>query len=116
MTYAAQRLLTRHSLAREFPRSMISEAFCERSCAAKRRVRAASGEPICRLATGGGWDGRDRARFRSVTCALFPSAARSQRWPAGGLVVYRGVDRRSLVEVLNEAGLLPQARYLVTSR
>ena len=25
LTYAAQRLLTRHSLAREFPRSMISE-------------------------------------------------------------------------------------------
>ena len=26
LTYAAQRLLTRHSLAREFPRSMISKA------------------------------------------------------------------------------------------
>ena len=59
LTYAAQRLLTRHSLAREFARSQISKASVrKRSRSLGRRVPAPSGGRFCGLAPCRRWHGR----------------------------------------------------------
>ena len=55
LTYAAQRLLARHSLAREFPRSMISKTPFLNASRRQRRIQAlqASGFTDWRLAVDG---------------------------------------------------------------
>ena len=51
LTYAAQRLLTRHSLAREFPRSQISTTpFANGSLPKERGLQAPSGRRVRGLA------------------------------------------------------------------
>ncbi len=58
LTYAAQRLLTRHSLAREFPRSMISKVpFANETPAANRSLQAPPGQRVLGLAACGGRHG-----------------------------------------------------------
>ena len=59
LTYASQRLLTRHSLAREFPRSQISKPpFANGSRSTGRSVRAPAGGRLRGLAARRGWHGR----------------------------------------------------------
>ncbi len=115
LTYAAQRLLTRRSLAREFPRSRISTAPFA-------KLRPFKSEPFERLRAGGfaGWrldvDGMV-ARPSSFSLAELRSfPARSQitqliceeGWSF--IAEWTGVP---LSHVLSAAGTLPQARYVV---
>jgi hypothetical protein len=62
LTYAAQRVLTTHSLAREFPRSMISKAPFANPTAPPsdtfKHLQAAPGRPVFRLAACSRWNGR----------------------------------------------------------
>jgi DMSO/TMAO reductase YedYZ molybdopterin-dependent catalytic subunit len=115
LTYAAQRLLTRHSLAREFPRSMISQAPFANELApfndAFKRHQA-SGFADWRLSIDG-----MVARPASLSLSdlrRFP--VRSQITEVvceeGWSYVAEWIGT-PLVEVLNTAGLLPQARYVV---
>ena len=95
LTYAAQRILTAHSLAREFPRSMISKvAFRQRDRASQRSLQAPSGQRLLRLAACGGRHGRPAsfafARRPEKLAIPQPDHRGSVR---GGVVLHRGVDR-----------------------
>ncbi len=115
LTYAAQRLLTRHSLAREFPRSMISKApFAN--------ATAPPNEAFKHLQAGG---------FSDWRLAVDGMVARPGSFSLADL---KGLARRSqitevaceegwsyiaewigtpLADVLNAVGPLPEARYVV---
>jgi len=115
LTYAAQRLLTRHSLAREFPRSMISKAPFANEIAPpgeEFKRQEARGFADWRLAVGGmvahplslsvadlrGM--QTRSQITEVTC--------EEGWSY--VAEWIGTP---LHEVLREAGVHPQARYIV---
>jgi DMSO/TMAO reductase YedYZ molybdopterin-dependent catalytic subunit len=115
LTYAAHRLLTTHSLAREFPRSMISKMPFANETAppddAFRRHQA-SGFSNWRLAVDG-----MVARPASLSLSdlkSFPvrsqitEVACEEGWSY--IAEWIGIP---LIEVLNATGLLPQARYIV---
>jgi len=115
LTYAAQRLLTTHSLAREFPRSMISKAPFANEIAPRsdefKRLQA-GGFADWRLSLGG-----MVARPASLSLSdlrRFP--VRSQITEVvceeGWSYIAEWIGT-PLAEVLNATGLLPQARYLV---
>ena len=115
LTYASQRLLTRHSLAREFPRSMISKAPFANG-------RPPKDEAYNRLRAGAFADWRVDvdglvARPSSFSLAeLRSSPSRSQithlvceeGWSF--IAEWTGVP---LSHVLRAVGTLPQARYVV---
>ena len=94
LTYAAQRILTAHSLAREFPRSMISKSPFANATPPPtdlfKRLQA-SGLPNWRLAVDG-----MVAQPASLSLADLKSFSSPQpdhrSGVRGGLVVYRGVD------------------------
>jgi DMSO/TMAO reductase YedYZ molybdopterin-dependent catalytic subunit len=115
LTYASQRMLTRHSLAREFPRSMISKA------------PFANGEPpkdeAFRLLQGKGFadwrldvDGmvEHPVSFSLAELKSYPSRSQithlacEEGWSF--IAEWTGVP---LSRVLDVAGILPQARYVV---
>jgi DMSO/TMAO reductase YedYZ molybdopterin-dependent catalytic subunit len=115
LTYAAQRLLTRHSLAREFPRGQIS------------KTPFPNGEPpedeeFKRLQAGGFADWRlavDGMVARPASFSLselrgFPAKSQitqlicEEGWSF--IAEWIGVP---LFEVLNAVGILPEARYVV---
>ncbi len=115
LTYAAQRLLTTHSLAREFPRSMISKtpfanetsppnaAFQRHQACGFTDWRLGVDGLITRPASLSLSDLRDlpfRSQITEVVC--------EEGWSY--IAEWIGTP---LVEVLNASGLLPQARYLV---
>jgi len=115
LTYAAQRLLTTHSLAREFPRSMISKTpFANEVSPVNDAFKG--------LQAGGFADWRlalDGMVARPATLSLsdlkgFPVSRQitevvcEEGWSY--IAEWIGTP---LVEVLNASGLLPQARYLV---
>jgi DMSO/TMAO reductase YedYZ molybdopterin-dependent catalytic subunit len=115
LTYAAQRLITTHSLAREFPRSMISKApFANAvpppSDALKRSqaggfsdwrlsVEGMVGHPLS-LSVADLRSMPVRAQITEVAC--------EEGWSY--IAEWIGTP---LIHVLNEAGILPQARYIV---
>lgn len=115
LTYASQRLLTRHSLAREFPRSQISKAPFANG-------KAPQDEAFKRLqATAfAGWrlavDGMvaHPASFSLAELKSYPSRSQithlacEEGWSFIGEWI--GVP---LVNLLNVVGILPQARYVV---
>jgi DMSO/TMAO reductase YedYZ molybdopterin-dependent catalytic subunit len=115
LTYAAQRLLTTHSLAREFPRNMISKAPFANEIPPLN-------DGFKRLQAGGFADWRlslDGMVARPASLSLsdlrgFPvrrqitEVACEEGWSY--IAEWIGTP---LVEVLNASGLLPQARYLV---
>ncbi len=115
LTYAAQRLLTTHSLAREFPRSMISKApFAN-------EVSPMNGA-YQRLQAGGFRDWRlsvDGMVARPASLSLSDLRRFPVRSQITEVVCEEGWSYIAewigtpLVEVLNAYGLLPQARYLV---
>ena len=115
LTYAAQRLLTTHSLAREFPRGMISKNPFANEIPPLN-------DGFKRLQAGGFADWRlslDGMVARPASLSLsdlrgFPvrsqitEVACEEGWSY--IAEWIGTP---LVEVLNASGLLPQARYLV---
>jgi DMSO/TMAO reductase YedYZ molybdopterin-dependent catalytic subunit len=115
LTYAAQRLLTRHSLAREFPRSMISKTpFANEVAPFKedfKRHQAADFQDW-RLAV----DGLVAHPMSFSVADLRSLAMRSQvtevACEEGWSYIAEWIGT-PLSLVLQEAGIQPQARYLV---
>jgi DMSO/TMAO reductase YedYZ molybdopterin-dependent catalytic subunit len=117
LTYASQRLLTRHSLAREFPRSSISPRPFQNELAPLT-------EDFKRLQTGGFADYRlsvdgmvaQPASFSIAELKSYPSRSHitqiacEEGWSY--IAEWIGVP---LFHVLNLVGILPQARYVVYS-
>jgi len=115
LTYAAQRLLTRHSLAREFPRSMISKTPFANEVAPPSKEflqHQAGGFADWRLAV----DGMVAQPTSFSVLDLKSLAMRSQitevACEEGWSYIAEWIGT-PLHEVLKEAGVLPQARYLV---
>jgi DMSO/TMAO reductase YedYZ molybdopterin-dependent catalytic subunit len=115
LTYAAQRILTRHSLAREFPRSEIS------------KTPFANGEPpkdeaFRRLQAGGFADWRLAVDGMIARPASF-SLAELKKYPASSQITHLACEEGwsyiaewtgvPLSHVLETVGVLPQARYVV---
>ena len=97
LTYASQRLLTRHSLAREFSRSQISKRPLANEIAppndAFKRLQA-GGFADWRLSVDGMVD--RPASFSLAQLKSYPSRSQITHWCVRrGLVVYRRVDRRA---------------------
>ena len=115
LTYAAQRLLTTHSLAREFPRSMISKTpFANELAPFKDAFKAhqANGFADWRLSVDG-----MVARPASLSLSDLKSfPVRSQITEVvceeGWSYVAEWIGT-PLHEVLRSCGILPQARYIV---
>ena len=115
LTYAAQRLLTRHSLAREFSRSQISSPPFANEL-------APLGDPFKRLQADGFKDWR-----LSVEGLVAQPASLSldevKRFPARRQITEIACEEgwsyvaewigTPLVDVLRAAGIMPQARYVV---
>ena len=115
LTYASQRMLTSHSLAREFPRSQISKA------------PFANGEPpqdeiFKRLQAGTFADWRLAVDGMVARPASF-SLAELKSYPSRSQITHLACEEGwsfiaewtgvPLAHVLNVAGILPQARYVV---
>jgi DMSO/TMAO reductase YedYZ molybdopterin-dependent catalytic subunit len=115
LTYAAQRLLTTHSLAREFPRGMISRTpFANEVSPLNDTFKGlqAGGFADWRLALDG-----MVARPASLSLADLKSFPISRQitevvCEEGWSYIAEWIGT-PLVEILNASGLLPQARYLV---
>jgi DMSO/TMAO reductase YedYZ molybdopterin-dependent catalytic subunit len=115
LTYAAQRLLTTHSLAREFPRSMISKAPFANEVAPPN-------ESFKRLQVNGFSDWRltvDGMVARPASLSLsdlkslpFRSQITEVACEEGWSYIAEWIGT-PLIEVMNAVGLLPQARYIV---
>lgn len=115
LTYAAQRLLTRHSMAREFPRSMISKTpFAN-------EIAPALGDDFRRLQTGGFNDWKltvDGMVAQPMTLSLSDLRSMPMHSQITEVVCEEGWSYVAewigtpLSEVLREAGPLPQARYV----
>ncbi len=115
LTYAAQRILTRHSLAREFPRSEISKTPFANGVAPKE-------EAFLRLQHGAfadwrlGVDGMVArpASFSLADLRSYPSRSQithlacEEGWSY--IAEWTGVP---LSHILHKVGILPQARYVV---
>jgi DMSO/TMAO reductase YedYZ molybdopterin-dependent catalytic subunit len=115
LTYAAQRLLTRHSLAREFSPSQISKAPFA-------KLRPFKNEAYDRLRAGGFVDWRldvdglvaRPSSFSLAELRSFPSRGQTTQLACeegwSFIAEWTGVP---LSHVLSAAGTLPQARYVV---
>jgi DMSO/TMAO reductase YedYZ molybdopterin-dependent catalytic subunit len=115
LTYAAQRLLTRHSLAREFPRSMISKTPFANEIAPLN-------DAFKRLQSGGFAEWRlavDGMVSRPMSLSLSDLRSLPVRSQITEVVCEEGWSYIAewigtpLLDVLNTAGVLPQARYVV---
>jgi DMSO/TMAO reductase YedYZ molybdopterin-dependent catalytic subunit len=115
LTYAAQRILTRHSLAREFPRSEISKAPFVNGEPPKDEV-------FRRLQAGGFADWRLAVDGMVTKPAAF-SLAELKSYPSSSQITHLACEEGwsyiaewsgvRLAHVLQRAGVLPQARYVV---
>jgi DMSO/TMAO reductase YedYZ molybdopterin-dependent catalytic subunit len=115
LTYAAQRLLTRHSQAREFPRSMISKTPFANEVAPPSREflrHQAAGFADWRLAVDGMVARPMTFSLADIKSLPFRSQITEVACEEGWSYIAEWIGT-PLVEVLNEAGVLPQARYLV---
>ena len=115
LTYAAQRLLTRHSMAREFPRSQISERPVPNQM-------APPSEAFNKLQAGGFADWRlavDGMVDRSSTFSLDQLKSYPSRTQVTQLACEEGWSYIAewvgvpLSHVLEVAGVQPQAKYVV---
>lgn len=115
LTYAAQRLITKRSLAREFPRSMISKEPFANTVAppndAYKRLQA-TGFSDWRLTV----DGMVSHPLSLALADLRSMAVRNQvtevACEEGWSYIAEWIGT-PLADVLHEAGILPQARYVV---
>ena len=115
LTYAAQRLMTRHSLAREFPRSMISEKpFANETSppndAFKRHQ--ASGFLDWKLSIDGMVAHPTSFSLADLRSLPLRSQITEVVCEEGWSYVAEWIGT-PLSEVLNAVGVLPQARYIV---
>lgn len=114
MTYAAQRLLGRHSLAREFPRSMISKAPFMNEVAphteAFKRMQA-SGFVDWRLAVDGMVERPGSFSLADLKAMPMRSQITEVACEEGWSYIGEWIGT-PLAEVLKEVGVLPQARYM----
>ena len=117
LTYAAQRLLTRHSLAREFARSQISKTPFANG-------RPPQDEAFQRLHAGGFADWRLAVDGMVARPASF-SLAQLKSYPSRSQITHLACEEGwsfiaewigvPLSHVLTDVGILPQARYVVYS-
>jgi DMSO/TMAO reductase YedYZ molybdopterin-dependent catalytic subunit len=115
LTYAAQRILTRHSMAREFPRSQLSKAPFVNGEPPKDEV-------FQRLQKGGFKDWRLAVDGMVAHPASF-SLAELQSYPSRSQITHLACEEGwsyiaewtgvPLSHFLNAVGVLPQARYVV---
>jgi DMSO/TMAO reductase YedYZ molybdopterin-dependent catalytic subunit len=115
LTYAAQRLLTRHSLAREFPRSMISKApFANETAPPTDEFKRhhANGFADWRLVVDGMVAHPLSLSLSDIRSMAYRSQITEVVCEEGWSYVAEWIGT-PLVEVLNEAGVHPQARYIV---
>jgi DMSO/TMAO reductase YedYZ molybdopterin-dependent catalytic subunit len=115
LTYASQRLLTSHSLAREFPRSQISNPPLANG-------KPPEDEDFKRLQAGGFADWR-LAIDGMVAHPASLSLAELRSYPARSQITHLACEEGwsfiaewtgvPLSHVLNVVGILPQARYIV---
>ena len=115
LTYAAQRLLTRHSLAREFPRSQISKPPFANG-------RPPEDEAFKRLQAGAFADWRLAVDGMVARPASF-SLAELKSYPSRSQITHLACEEGwsyiaewigvPLSHVLDVVGILPQARYVV---
>jgi DMSO/TMAO reductase YedYZ molybdopterin-dependent catalytic subunit len=115
LTYAAQRLLTRHSLAREFPRSMISKVPFPNELdplGSDFKLHQATGFRDWRLSL-------DGLVTRPASFSLSDIRSFQVRSQITEVVCEEGWSYVAewigtpLQEILNSVGILPQARYVV---
>ena len=115
LTYAAQRVLDRHALAREFPRSMISKVPFANEI-------APPGKAFQQLKAGGFRDWRltvDGMVSHPLSLSLADLRSMPTHNQITEVVCEEGWSYVAewigtpLTDVLNEAGVLPQARYIV---
>jgi DMSO/TMAO reductase YedYZ molybdopterin-dependent catalytic subunit len=115
LTYAAQRLMTRHSLAREFPRSMISEKPFGNPVAppsdAFKRLQA-TGFADWRLTVDGMVAHPTAFSIADLKALPTHSQITEVVCEEGWSYVAEWIGT-PLSNVLNEVGVLPQARYAV---
>jgi len=117
LTYASQRLLTRHSLAREFDRSQISKIPVENEIAPPT-------EEFKRLQAGGFSDWRLSVSGMVARPASF-SVAELKSYPSRSQITQLACEEGwsyiaewigvPLSEVLDAVGIQPQAKYVVYS-
>jgi DMSO/TMAO reductase YedYZ molybdopterin-dependent catalytic subunit len=115
LTYAAQRILTAHSMAREFPRSLISKSPFANSTSPPTDIfkqHQAKGFSDWRLAV-------DGMVARPTSFSLSDLKSFPCRSQITEVVCEEGWSYIAewigtpLIDVLNEAGILPQARYVL---
>lgn len=115
LTYAAQRLMTRHSLAREFPRSMISKSpFLNETAPPTDEFKRHQAEGFAnwRLAV-------DGMVAHPLSLSLADLRSMTRRSQITEVVCEEGWSYVAewigtpLHEVLSEAGVQPHARYVV---
>jgi DMSO/TMAO reductase YedYZ molybdopterin-dependent catalytic subunit len=115
LTYAAQRILTRHSLAREFPRSMISQKPFGNETAppsdAFKRHQAA-GFADWRLAVDGMVSHPASLSLADLKSLPVHSQITEVVCEEGWSYIAEWIGT-PLVNVLDAVGVLPQARYIV---
>jgi DMSO/TMAO reductase YedYZ molybdopterin-dependent catalytic subunit len=115
LTYAAQRLLTTHSLAREFPRSMISKApFANETTAPSDEFKRhqAGGFREWRLVVDGMVDHPLSLSLSDLRSLSFRSQITEVVCEEGWSYIAEWIGT-PLSEVLHEAGPQPQVRYIV---
>jgi DMSO/TMAO reductase YedYZ molybdopterin-dependent catalytic subunit len=117
LTYAAQRLLTRHSLAREFPRSLISKTPFPNG-------KPPQDEAFKRLQAGAFADWRLAIDGMVARPASF-SLAELKSYPSRSQITHLACEEGwsfiaewtgvPLIQVLTAVGILPEAKYVVYS-
>ena len=115
LTYAAQRLLTRHSLAREFPRSMISKPpFANEMAPPSDAFKhfQAGGFADWRLSVDGMVARPTSFSLSDIKSLPFRNQITEVVCEEGWSYVAEWIGT-PLVEVLQVCGMLPQARYIV---
>jgi DMSO/TMAO reductase YedYZ molybdopterin-dependent catalytic subunit len=115
LTYAAQRVLTAHSLAREFPRSMISKTPFANETAPPKDVfkqHQAEGFRNWRLSIDGMVAHPLSLSMSDLKAMSFRSQITEVACEEGWSYIAEWIGT-PLIEVLHAAGILPQARYIV---
>ena len=115
LTYAAQRVLTRHSLAREFPRSMISKApFANETAPPTDEFKRhqANGFRDWRLAVDGMVDRPLSLSVADIRAMNYRNQITEVACEEGWSYIAEWIGT-PLHEILKEAGVQPQVRYIV---
>lgn len=115
LTYAAQRILTSHSLAREFPRSMISRtpfANATAPMSEEFKVHQAKGFNDWRLAIDGMVDRPTSVSVSDIRGLSVKNQITEVACEEGWSYIAEWIGT-PLADVLNEVGVQPRARYVV---